>query len=76
MDGITEVSHAPEEREKLCSHLPVELRLAAGGEHAVSYQENFTAFCTHSMSCNTCHRLLLAHVSSAFSSVTEELVGI
>lgn len=30
VDGVTEVSHAFEGREKLCLHLPVELRVAAG----------------------------------------------
>lgn len=34
VDGVTEVGHALEGREELCSHLPVELREAAGGHSA------------------------------------------
>lgn len=40
VDGVTEVSHAPEEREKLRSHLPVELRAAAGREHGFIPEES------------------------------------
>lgn len=37
VDGVTQVSHAFEGGEKLCSHLPMESRATAGGEHAVAF---------------------------------------